>query len=228
MTTDEMINMQKEIGFSRQIMDNLPALVYINDFTECGNPYSLRNIWCNSFAQKFIGYSQEEINLMGFSFFTEILHPDDIEIIKTSVDLVSPKSSEKMFTFLQRLKPRGKTEYSWMYGNGVLLDAYESGFPQRSLNVVIEISDKMHTENQLVAALKEISQLKNKLRCQLLTKREKEVLRCIADGLTDIEIGKKLFISFATAKTHRNNIIKKFGLKNTACLVAFAVTCGIC
>jgi DNA-binding CsgD family transcriptional regulator len=86
----------------------------------------------------------------------------------------------------------------------------------------------MHTENQLVIALNEINRLRNKMRCQSLTKREKEVLACIAKGLTDQEISEKLFISFATAKTHRNKIIRKLKVKNSACLAAFAMECGLC
>ena len=53
---------------------------------------------------------------------------------------------------------------------------------------------------------------------ELLSKREKEVLRMMFDGLTNKEIAKKLFISFETVKSHRKNILLKTGSKNTAAL----------
>jgi len=56
----------------------------------------------------------------------------------------------------------------------------------------------------------------------VLTRREKEVLELIADGLTNIEIGQKLFISAATVDTHRKNLLAKTEAKNTASLVRIA------
>jgi len=52
----------------------------------------------------------------------------------------------------------------------------------------------------------------------ILSKREKEVLRLMFDGLTNKEIADKLFISFETVKSHRKNILQKTGSKNTAAL----------
>jgi len=61
----------------------------------------------------------------------------------------------------------------------------------------------------------------------LLTRREVEVLKLIADGLTNQEIAEKLFISSWTVDSHRKNLLLKFNAKNTAILVKTAVTSGI-
>lgn len=53
----------------------------------------------------------------------------------------------------------------------------------------------------------------------LITRREKEVLQLIADGMTNNEIAQKLFISITTVDTHRKNLLAKFGARNTAALV---------
>jgi len=52
-----------------------------------------------------------------------------------------------------------------------------------------------------------------------LSDREKEVLDCIASGLTTQEIGEKLFISKNTVETHRKNLLYKLKARNTAELV---------
>lgn len=57
-----------------------------------------------------------------------------------------------------------------------------------------------------------------------LSKREAEVLKLIADGLTNQEIAEKLFISPLTVDSHRKNLLLKFGAKNTASLVKTAMT----
>lgn len=57
----------------------------------------------------------------------------------------------------------------------------------------------------------------------VLTRREKEVLLLIADGLTNLEVAEKLFISSATVDTHRKNLLAKFDARNTASLVKMAM-----
>lgn len=56
-----------------------------------------------------------------------------------------------------------------------------------------------------------------------LTKREKEVLVNIAEGLTNTQIAEKLFISIDTVDSHRKNLYTKLNVKNTAMLIRFAV-----
>jgi DNA-binding NarL/FixJ family response regulator len=55
-----------------------------------------------------------------------------------------------------------------------------------------------------------------------LTKREIEIIRHIANGLTNNEIATKLFLSNVTVETHRKNMLAKLQLKNTASLVKYA------
>jgi DNA-binding NarL/FixJ family response regulator len=57
----------------------------------------------------------------------------------------------------------------------------------------------------------------------MLTRREKEVLKLIADGLTNQEIADKLFVSASTVDSHRKNLISKLHVKNTAALVRTAM-----
>lgn len=56
----------------------------------------------------------------------------------------------------------------------------------------------------------------------IVTRREMEVLLLIADGLTNNEIARKLFISTTTVDTHRKNLLAKFDVKNTASLIRMA------
>jgi DNA-binding NarL/FixJ family response regulator len=58
----------------------------------------------------------------------------------------------------------------------------------------------------------------------LLTKREKEILEMIAEGMTNQDIAGKLFLTCSTVDTHRKHMLTKFGVKNTAALVKIAVS----
>src|SRR6266542_4030931 len=55
-----------------------------------------------------------------------------------------------------------------------------------------------------------------------LTTREIEIIRYIAEGLTNNEIADKLFLSPVTVDTHRKNMLAKLHLKKTANLVKYA------
>lgn len=61
----------------------------------------------------------------------------------------------------------------------------------------------------------------------MITRRESEILKLIADGLTNQEIADQLFISTFTVDTHRKNLLLKFNAKNTATLVKIVVSKGV-
>jgi two-component system response regulator NreC len=60
-----------------------------------------------------------------------------------------------------------------------------------------------------------------------LSEREHEVLRLLALGYTNGEIGKQLFISVRTAETHRSHILQKLHLSSRADLVRYALEHGL-
>ncbi|TXN32884.1 response regulator [Lacisediminihabitans profunda] len=61
----------------------------------------------------------------------------------------------------------------------------------------------------------------------VLTDREREVLALVGHGLTNDEIGRKLFLSPLTAKTHVSRIMSKLGARDRVQLVVVAYETGI-
>jgi DNA-binding NarL/FixJ family response regulator len=57
----------------------------------------------------------------------------------------------------------------------------------------------------------------------ILTERETEIIKLIAEGLTNGQIAELLFLSTHTINTHRKNIMSKLGVRNTAGIVMYAV-----
>lgn len=61
---------------------------------------------------------------------------------------------------------------------------------------------------------------------EVLTHREKEILRLLAAQKTSREIAEQLFISKETVNTHRKNMLKKTGMRTTLSLVTLALEKG--
>jgi DNA-binding NarL/FixJ family response regulator len=61
----------------------------------------------------------------------------------------------------------------------------------------------------------------------MLTEREREVMALVAEGLTNDEIGDRLFVSPVTAKTHVNRAMTKLGARDRAQLVVVAYQTGL-
>jgi DNA-binding NarL/FixJ family response regulator len=95
------------------------------------------------------------------------------------------------------------------------------------------------SKNEIIMALEQVSKgkdyvsssvadvLKKKTPNDLfpvLTRREKEILELISEGLTNQEIATKLFLNVTTIDSHRKNMLTKFNVKNTAALIKIAVS----
>lgn len=61
----------------------------------------------------------------------------------------------------------------------------------------------------------------------LLTEREREILQLIAEGKSNKEVATILNVSPYTIETHRQNLMQKIGVHNTAEIVLYAVKKGI-
>lgn len=62
---------------------------------------------------------------------------------------------------------------------------------------------------------------------EALTDREREIMELAAQGFTAKDIAEQLNITIRTVDTHKNNIFRKMGFKNSAELVKFALKYGI-
>jgi len=87
----------------------------------------------------------------------------------------------------------------------------EAYFSPSISKTVLETAQKTFNEND------------ERSRLDLLTKREKQVLQLIAEGISSKQIGINLFISLPTVYKHRQNLMKKVGVSNAAGLVRLAI-----
>jgi DNA-binding NarL/FixJ family response regulator len=69
--------------------------------------------------------------------------------------------------------------------------------------------------------------IKKKSNWEMITHREREVLKLLAEGYLNKDIGQLLNISIKTVEKHRANIIRKLDLHNVAALTTYAIENGL-
>jgi DNA-binding NarL/FixJ family response regulator len=112
------------------------------------------------------------------------------------------------------MKKAGKAEFE------LALKTIASGKKYYSESVVFELLNRDKNMADLIHETIE-EKLPN------LSEREIEIITLIAQELSTNQIAEKLFLSPATVETHRHNILKKLGIKNSIGLVKFAMKNGL-
>ena len=115
--------------------------------------------------------------------------------------------------------------YSSMIDLGVKGFILKESDTQEVIKAVDEIvKGSLYFSQELLLGL--LKKRKDNL-CVELTTREQEVLALIAKGLSNIEIGEKLFISVRTVEKHRAELLLKTESKNSISLVVYAIKNGL-
>ncbi len=96
------------------------------------------------------------------------------------------------------------------------------GTSARELSDAIRDVDAGNSHLEPRIAAKVVSQLRADRRIGVLSKREREVLRFIGEGLSNKQIGDRLSIAERTVKFHTRSIMNKLGAGNRAQAVAIA------
>lgn len=97
---------------------------------------------------------------------------------------------------------------------------------QGALENAENLQSEIKKNEVMLRLLEENEELKNRMKYNRLSLREKEILTLIKDGLTSREIGEQLAISKLTVDTHRKNIMSKLEADNTAALIRLAIICN--
>lgn len=205
--------------FLNNIVRSLNIAVYIFDLKK------LQHIWTNKNYYKIIGYSYDEIKCLGPEWVSRNYHPDDIHVMHDRIKYFNQNKGDT-FSGIYRIKHKNG-HWVWVYSNTIVYKRGQDNQAEQLLGICIDFSDNFKTMKQFAELYRENQQLKNQLLTASLTKREKEVIKKIANGKTSNEIAELLNISTHTANNHRKNLLKKLNLHNIADIAKFAVENGL-
>lgn len=209
---------KKKIEFYEYVLNNIGAGIYINRAEQA--------IYSNQFGRAFSGIIPQEVSRSGTAKYQwQRCQPDDSQFFEPSKKNRLNKLDGTTTTIWKQKDTQGL--WHTMLGTAKTSKWAKDGQPAEVVACAIVLPKKLTDITRGESLLKENKYLKNKIRLKPLTKREKEILKCIAQGKNTRQIAAEKFISFHTVETHRKNILKKLHLKNMAQLVSLAVECGL-
>lgn len=217
---EQLQELTRKCAFLERIVHEVPANIYVSDLEK-------GVVWCNKTNEETLGYTLEDIlRIGGLQYFREIVHPDDQNIPEDSiVHYKNYNGAEYGGVF--RARHKNEKEYKWFVGWAKAFTKDGKDDVKELLCVDVDLSPRMNTEVQLIAALRENLRQKNNLLIKNLRKREIEILTLVCQGLSTKEIAQQLFLSDHTVQTHRRNIQRKLGTANVAELVLLAREAGL-
>lgn len=174
----------------------------------------------------------------------ELVHPDDLgfvveaekatieEILKIGAD--NQLQLKASYCFRMRI---ADGSYRLFHHQAIHLSKDKKGRLSTALNIHTDISHITNANNKIVLVSGfngrtdycqiDLSTRNIEAEIPRLSKREREILNLLAQGLSSKQIANKLFISSLTVCTHRRNLLKKTRTSSTGCLVKKGIEHGL-
>jgi DNA-binding CsgD family transcriptional regulator len=171
------------------------------------------------------------------------IYPDDIAFVVKAEAFLTKFFLENVdrhkllsykISYSHRARFKGG-EYALINHQALMLTMDDSGGYGKSLNIHTRI-DHLSNHNTYKISLIGLNGEPSFMNLSLdddtkeimqFSKREIDIIKLIGNGLSSTEIAEKLFISEATVKEHRKNILRKTNCKNTVQLIKNCVLQGI-
>jgi DNA-binding CsgD family transcriptional regulator len=240
----ELLNQQQfvehELDYS--ILEKLkPTLSKLSDLSNSGitvfDLHKKEHVFTSYNFSKILGYDLTEINKGGNDYFNSRVHPEDLLILmKFGINILKffysmPVEIRPDYKFVNEYRVKGsKNTYVRVIEQHQSLELDNYGNVWLALSV-IDISPNQTELKQVMSQLYNIKtgELVNSLNPtdNAISKREKEVLTLIKEGLLSREISDKLSISIHTVNTHRQRILEKLKVHNSIEAVNLATKMGL-
>ena len=208
----------EKIKAIQAIEDSIPGVIIIHNLPADSIAYLSER------GRRELKVTLEEIRLPHFDYHQRFFNPEDFPTYAPKIfGLVQRNADDEIVTFFQQVRADKKDTWKWYSSSIKILLRDKAAQPLLAITVALPIDAEHYFTPKIERLVQENKFLKEKQHIYAsLSKREKEVLKCLALGHNSLEIAEKLFISEATVKTHRKNIRHKLNADSTFDLVRFA------
>jgi DNA-binding CsgD family transcriptional regulator len=181
-------------------------------------------VYLSERGRRELNVSLEEIRLPHFDYHQRFFNPEDVPNYAPKIlNMVQRNADDEIVTFFQQVRLNQASAWKWHSSSIKILLRNKEHRPLLAMTVSLPIDAEHYFTPKIERLILENQFLKDHQSLfSSLSKREKEILKCLVLGQNSLEIAEKLFISEATVKTHRKNIRSKLQADSTFDLVKFA------
>ncbi len=158
-----------------------------------------------------LGYAND-LGKTGRRVLMDNLHPDDADFRTRLFEYFDTKQGDAWVGTYQ-IKAKGNVWHTMLVRSTVHALDEEGNSPELLLNVEVDITHLQSKDNYV--------EVLDRALWSTVTRREKQIIEHIAKGSRNQEIADSLDISLNTVETHRKNLLRKLGAKNTTSLLHF-------
>lgn len=215
-SSDDAIN--RTINEIATVADRLPCIVIIHSLAENCVKYMSR--W----GLQEIDQTLEAVTQIStVEYHARYFNPEYAEHYVPKIWSLLQRNTDETISFFQQVRKSETSEWHWYTSSCKILMRDENNKPLLSLTIAIPLESDHFFAAKANRLLEENIFLRNNLQAfTSLSKREREVLAQLALGKTASEIADTLYISPATAETHRRNIRQKLRIKNNFEIAQYA------
>lgn len=201
-------------GFEKEI----PSVVIVHDLV------TRSVVYMSPRGLDYLGMTLEEIRMPYVDYHARYFNEADAEYyVPRILDLVERNATDDLVSYFQQVRRSPDHPWAWYLSSTKIFLREEDGRPR----LVITLAMPVDTEHPIATKVDKLLEENEFLRTNhhvfnSLTPREKEILTRMAAGMSSIEIAEELFISEATANTHRRNIRKKISASSPYDITRFA------
>ena len=196
--------------FLEKVLKTVNASIFILNLV----PFQIK--WINNSMPFML---RQEDNLGNIKL---IENPDFMMNIKDSNEFFVQNPDKIQYRVFQMSRPEKIP--GWFLTTAVVFEKDLKGTPQKVIATALDITGFIYSNESLAVAIK---QTQHQEALELLTKREKQVILLLTQGLSSKEIALKLQRSFHTIETHKGNIKNKLGCKNVGEIPEYGQRIGL-
>jgi DNA-binding CsgD family transcriptional regulator len=223
-----MMNFQTDVDFERVIeqkirevaviADQMPAAVVIHQLPD----FALRYMSPSALS----GLGKQWHEMKGISqqdYHARYFNPEDTQDYVPRIIALLKNNTDEVVSFFQQVRTSKDREWDWYMSSIRILMRDPDNNPVLTINIAMKVDPGNRFTQKAVRLLEENQFIREHFQeFAKLGKRETAVLRLLALGKSAQEIAKELYISVATAETHRKNIRKKLKTTNSYELSKYA------
>ena len=208
---------QKIVKIS-SVEQDIPGAIIIHNLKDSTVAYM------NTWGLKYLGVTLEQLHKMGTEYHNYFFNPEDAkDYVPKILGLLERNNDDEFVCFFQQVRKSPKHEWVWYLSSTRIFFRDALGAPLLTLTTSLPVDTQHHIANKAQKMINENNFLRTNTHIfNALTRREKEILKLMALGLSSAQMAKKLHISGMTAATHRRNIKNKLKAQNNYDITKFA------